>query len=46
MLRAVLKAFAGRRLARFLPGGWLTMLLFSPRVRSAIRRRWQARGGS
>lgn len=45
MLGSLLKAFAGRRLARFLPGGWLAMLLLSPPVRNAIRRRWQARRG-
>jgi len=43
MVSSLLKAFAGRRMARFLPGGWLAMLLLSPPVRNAIRRRWQAR---
>jgi len=45
VLRSLLKAFAGRRLARFLPGGWLALILLSPPVRNAIRRRWQARRG-
>jgi len=43
MLRSLLKGFAGRRLVRFLPGGWLAMILLSPPVRNAVKRRWQAR---
>ena len=37
MLKALRKAQAARRGARFLPGGWVTMIALSPRGRSAIR---------
>ena len=33
MIRGLLRYAIGRRLARFLPGGWLAFLLMSPRVR-------------
>ncbi|MGI8440390.1 MAG: hypothetical protein ACR2NV_09400 [Thermoleophilaceae bacterium] len=43
MIRGVLRYLIGRRLARFLPGGWLVFLLTSPRVRrwvsATVRRR-------
>jgi predicted nuclease with RNAse H fold len=40
MLKSLLKAQAARRGARFLPGGWITMLALSPRGRSAMRSGW------
>ncbi len=43
MIRGVLRYMIGRRLARFLPGGWLVFLLTSPRARrwvsTTVRRR-------
>ncbi len=48
MIRGVLRYLIGRRLARFLPGGWLVYVLTSPRARSylmrLVRRRFGRRG--
>lgn len=41
MLKSFLKASAARRGARFLPGGWLTVLALSPQGRSAIKSGWR-----
>jgi hypothetical protein len=38
MLKSIFKAQAARRSARFLPGGWITVVALSPRGRAAIRR--------
>lgn len=37
-MRSLLRYMIGRRLARFLPGGWLAWLLMSPRVRRLLGR--------
>jgi hypothetical protein len=43
MIRGFLRYLIGRRLARFLPGGWLIFILTSPRARrwvsATVRRR-------
>ncbi|HYI98919.1 MAG TPA: hypothetical protein VEX36_04470 [Thermoleophilaceae bacterium] len=41
MLKSILKASAAKRGARFVPGGWITMLALSRPGRSAIRGGWQ-----
>lgn len=45
MLKSLLKAQAAKRGARFLPGGWVTMLALSPRGRAigmaAARHGWR-----
>jgi hypothetical protein len=41
MIKSILKAQAARRGARFLPGGWLTMIALSPQGRNAMRKGWQ-----
>jgi hypothetical protein len=41
MLKSLLKAQAARRGARFLPGGWITMMALSPSGRSAMRSGWK-----
>jgi hypothetical protein len=41
MLKSILKVQAARRGARFMPGGWITMLALSRPGRSAIRSGWQ-----
>jgi hypothetical protein len=45
MLKSVLRAQAMRRGARFLPGGWVTMVALHPRSRqigaAAARRGWR-----
>ena len=50
MLGTLFRFFLGRRLARFLPGGWLGFLLLSPTARRLAGRGWRAfrsrRGGS
>jgi hypothetical protein len=42
---ALLRFFIGRRLLRFLPGGWVTMLLAPPAFRF-LRNRLRRRRGS
>jgi len=37
---SMLKGHAIKRGARFLPGGWITMLALSPTGRAAIRKSW------
>jgi hypothetical protein len=45
MLKSILKAQAARRGARFLPGGWVTMVALHPKSRqigaAAARRGWR-----
>lgn len=45
MIKSILKAQAARRGARFLPGGWVTMVALHPRSRkigaAAARRGWR-----
>jgi hypothetical protein len=45
MLRSLLKAQAAKRGARFVPGGWMTMVALHPRSRrigaAAARRGWR-----
>jgi len=37
-----LRFLIGRRLARLLPGGWLALLLLSPRSRALAARGWRS----
>jgi hypothetical protein len=45
MLKSILKAQAAKRGARFLPGGWVTMVALHPKSREigakAARRGWR-----
>ncbi len=36
MIRGILRYMVGRRLARFLPGGWLVLILTSGPARRAL----------
>jgi hypothetical protein len=40
MIKSMLKAHAMKRGARFLPGGWVTMLALSPQGRMVMRKGW------
>ena len=41
MLKALAKATLARRSVRYVPGGWITMLVLSRPGRFAIRSGWQ-----
>jgi len=42
-LRWIATGLIGRRVARFLPGGWLVFLITSPRFRRRLVRMWRRR---
>jgi hypothetical protein len=42
-MTSILRALLARRLVRFLPGGWLALILLSPRTRSFARSLWASR---
>jgi hypothetical protein len=42
-MTSILRALLTRRLVRFLPGGWLAVILLSPRTRAFARSLWASR---